>query len=353
MATVLNRTTKQVIYSANTPDYPVASWIINPDLSQVQGYPTIYWTITGDVVTLQTPSQMNATDDLILQQQAAATVGEQELFGDGNDGAMTISTDTTLTQDLYPTLLTINAGINLNTAGFRIIAQQGIFNYGVIRNNGADAVGSTAGAGGTAGSLGGGGAGGAGTNAAGTSATSLDVDATPGYGGRGGDGGAGNAGAGGQGAAVRSNPNARVRPRRFETLSLMGDIDNFVSGGLVRFQGGAGGGGGGGNGGANVGGGGGGGGGIIVLIAPTIFNDAAASIQAHGGKGGDATGNKAGGGGGGGGGVIGTISVTFRDRGSRDVSAGAGGANTGTGIAGSAGNSGRQFNLKVTGGSSE
>lgn len=35
MADVLNRITREFIQSANTPDYPVADWIHNPDLSAV------------------------------------------------------------------------------------------------------------------------------------------------------------------------------------------------------------------------------------------------------------------------------------------------------------------------------
>jgi len=66
MASVLNRTTKIFISSANTPDYPTAQWIINPDMTAVVGFPFIYWTITGDVVTLMTPAQRAAVDAALL-----------------------------------------------------------------------------------------------------------------------------------------------------------------------------------------------------------------------------------------------------------------------------------------------
>lgn len=62
MAAVLNRTTKQFIPSANTPDFPVIDWIINPDLSAVGGFPSRYWIITGDIVTLMTPAQRAVVD---------------------------------------------------------------------------------------------------------------------------------------------------------------------------------------------------------------------------------------------------------------------------------------------------
>ena len=74
MATVLNRTTKQLIRSVNTPDYNPVDWIINPDLSAVEGFPSIYWTITGDVVTLQNQSERDATDAAI----AAALITDQK-----------------------------------------------------------------------------------------------------------------------------------------------------------------------------------------------------------------------------------------------------------------------------------
>lgn len=62
MAAVLNRSTKDYIPSANTPDYPVAEWIINPDMAAVDGYPSQYWIITGDVVTLMDQTQRDAVD---------------------------------------------------------------------------------------------------------------------------------------------------------------------------------------------------------------------------------------------------------------------------------------------------
>lgn len=347
MANVLNRITKEFRGSVNTPDFPASQWIINPDLSAVIAFPTKYWTITGDVVTLQSQAQRDVTDDVEFQGFAAAADSEVELYGDGNDGAVVISANTSLTQDIYPKLLTINAGIILDTAGFRIFAKGGVLNFGTIRCNGAAAVGATAGAGGLSATLGGGGAGAAGTNGVGAAATSLNVDATPGYGGRGGDGGLGVAGAGGNGGAIRSDANSRVRPRRIASIESMSDIDALVAGGLARFQGGGGGGAGAGNGGGGVGGAGGGGGGIVMIVAPFIFNDPAALIQALGGAGGNASGANSGGGGGGGGGIIATITASLRDRGVRSVAGGAGGTANGTGVVGQTGNNGRMINLRV------
>lgn len=69
MATVLNRVTKQLIRSVNTPDYDPLDWIHNPDLSAVSGFDSIYWVITGDVVTLMNLSARDAVDAAILAQQ--------------------------------------------------------------------------------------------------------------------------------------------------------------------------------------------------------------------------------------------------------------------------------------------
>lgn len=48
MAAVLNRSTLEFFESVNTPDFDPAVWIINPDLSQVEGHPIYYWVINPD-----------------------------------------------------------------------------------------------------------------------------------------------------------------------------------------------------------------------------------------------------------------------------------------------------------------
>lgn len=82
MADVLNRTTKQHIQSANTPDYPVAEWIINPDLSAVAGFPSQYWIITGDVVTLMDQAQRDAVDLAALEATRDTTAGRMDAVED-------------------------------------------------------------------------------------------------------------------------------------------------------------------------------------------------------------------------------------------------------------------------------
>lgn len=62
MASVLNRTTKQYLRSVNTPDYPTAEWIINPDVSALAGVPVKYWKVSGDSVTEMTQAEKDAVD---------------------------------------------------------------------------------------------------------------------------------------------------------------------------------------------------------------------------------------------------------------------------------------------------
>lgn len=86
-------------------------------------------------------------------------------FGDGSDGNVTISSNTTLTRDMYYNNLTVNTTIVLNTGGFRIFVKDTLTNAGTIRNNGT--VGNTVGdttntPGGAQGTLSGGGYGGGG-----------------------------------------------------------------------------------------------------------------------------------------------------------------------------------------------
>jgi hypothetical protein len=72
MADVLNRTTKAFISSANTPDYPVETWIHNPDMSAVVGQPPRYWEISGDTVGLMDAGERAAVDAAELAAQLDA-----------------------------------------------------------------------------------------------------------------------------------------------------------------------------------------------------------------------------------------------------------------------------------------
>lgn len=62
MATVINRVTKELSQSVNTPDYPTDAWIINPDLSEVEGFDRKYWKIDADNVVLASEAERAAID---------------------------------------------------------------------------------------------------------------------------------------------------------------------------------------------------------------------------------------------------------------------------------------------------
>lgn len=78
MSTVLNRTTKQLILSANTPEYPTAEWIHNPNLSAVSGFASKYWTISGDTVSLMNQAARDAVDAAELAAARDATAAQMD-----------------------------------------------------------------------------------------------------------------------------------------------------------------------------------------------------------------------------------------------------------------------------------
>jgi len=69
-------------------------------------------------------------------------------FGDGSDGNVTISTNTTLTRTMYYNTLTVNNGVTLITAGYAVFVKGTLTNNGVISNDGTAASGATDGVGG-------------------------------------------------------------------------------------------------------------------------------------------------------------------------------------------------------------
>lgn len=82
MANVLNRTTgltlpyrKDYRTSVNTGEFPDTDWIINPDLTAVSGFDSIYWDISGDNVILVDASTRDARDAEIA---AAALQSEKD-----------------------------------------------------------------------------------------------------------------------------------------------------------------------------------------------------------------------------------------------------------------------------------
>lgn len=274
--------------------------------------------------------------------------------GDGGDGNVTISTNTTLTRSMYYDNLTVMEGATLFAAGFRIhvkntleIEQGGVIECGSTLRNGANAVGTAGGANGgseVAGDYDQAAAGG--TGASGSSAL-AGASPSPVFGSTGphtlgGTGGRGGNGFGGVGGAVGTVALGTYRISRIFHAQPQLSMTTSLRAGM----GGGGGSSGGGNGAGGFGGGGGGGGSggrFLFIAANEIINNG--EIRARGGNGGNG-GNGAsgcGGGGGGGGGSGGMILMAYSTfiGNTPSVAGGSGGAGgTGGGSGGQNGNAG-------------
>jgi len=221
------------------------------------------------------------------------------IFGDGSDGDVTISGDTTITRDMYYNNLTINSTKTLNPGGYRIFVKNTLTNNGIISTNGnfgedgaaaapANPPGGAALSAAYLGASGAGGTGGGGAPSTGAAGGSL----TSSLGAAGGAGG-NAANAGGAGGTVTPPPSTSGS---FSVLPMTTILYDYIVG--LRITGGAGGGGGGRDGGADEGGGGGSGALVMLIVTRFLVNEGV--ISANGGAGGDGYGVAAGGGGGGG-----------------------------------------------------
>lgn len=297
----------------------------------------------------------NGAGSIIVSQTPGSPALPAGLYGDGSDGDVTISGNTTLTRDMYYNNLTVNAGFTLNPGGFAIYVKGTLTVQatGFISRNGANGVSATVATGGAAGAavtgttIGSGGAGTAGaTGVTGVGAQGAAPTAITGYGGAGGASGTG--GSGGSGAGGASRAGGTLTSRIWRNLGSQWKLE---AGGTFggTGTGGAGGGSGAGDG-TNTGRGGGGGGsaGGGVLIICDIINNSG-SITANGGAGGNgaagAAGNTGGGagGGGGGGGRVAIFANIITAAGTTTANGGAGGngaAGFGTGTSGTGGASG-------------
>lgn len=291
-------------------------------------------------------------------------------FGDGADGTVTISVDTTLTRDMYYASLTINSGFTLNPGGYRIFVQSTLTFVGtgkIARDGTSDLADGYLKGSATRGSGGAGGAPGSNGAAGGNGASTTNSLGSDGHnGGHGGDNGAvpmlGGVGGTG-GTATAANVALKVG------IQLAQLLDVSSTGATVKYGNSAGGGGGGGgNGGGGgsgqsggAGGGGGSSGGIIAVYARYIVGAGGTHFSANGGdggNGGDASGGVIGGVGGGGsggnGGIIILVYNTVTNLGTISVTGGAKGVkgtvgsstNAADGVAGSAGTT-YQFELSL------
>ena len=249
------------------------------------------------------------------------------MFGDGADGNVTISTNTTLSSNKFYNNLTVNSNITLNTSGYVVFVAGTLTLNGNISNS---ANGTIPAANGT---LKGGGAGAA--PACGSGCTGNAGPGVIGQGGNGGNGGADSGG--GQGGGSGGTVTKIISGYNVSSFSDM--EANPVFGGTGGGSGGGGGGG--------VSGGGGGGGGVVIVLANIINISSTGNIMANGGVGGVPTGGFCGGGGGGGGGNIIIYYTSLTNNGSIQVNGGAGGAGLAGGSTGGTGANGNIIYVTV------
>ena len=296
-------------------------------------------------------------------------------YGDSSDGDVIISTNTTLTEDMYYLNLTINAGVTVDPGGYIIYVSGTLTNNGTIARDGndaTDAVEDVAGVGGAAlasGSIAGGlagadGAGGKYNNGsssssgnAGGAGTSLNPSITNVNGSAGGAGkmseGGGAGGAGGAAGTTTLETTILEYNRTASGNLTLNDTTDYniiespikgsSSSATLSASAGSGGGGSGGtdNQGGTAwvltggGGGAGGNGGIVLIVAKEIINNGTISVDGGAGSDAGATtgyydptnysawGGGSGGGAGGNGGLIILVSETYSVAGTLSYAAGA------------------------------
>lgn len=252
-----------------------------------------------------------------------------DYFGDGSDGDVVISSNTTLTGDKNYTSLTINAGVELNCNGYKIHCSGKITNNGTIKNNGGaggDANYTTrgiAGVGAGGGSLEAGLDGKIGGSAGGNGVNGENKN--PSIAGENGANGGTNSNGGGTGGTggTATVENAKILVNNFLNDSLAfgteNDVKTMIIGGEISHDltgsasSGSGAGGSSWDYAGGAGGGSGGNGGIVYISAKEIENNG--NIEAkggNGGRGGNAGGPTARFGSGGGGGQGGLIVLLYQ-----------------------------------------
>lgn len=259
-------------------------------------------------------------------------------FGDGSDGAATISSGTTtLTKDMFYTDLTVNGTGVLDCAGYRIHVSGTLTvdstSGATIKNNGGNGGNASVGTGGTAGTAAPGvtvpaslagvaGADGRNTNGVGTAGTTgltsaFSIGVVGVAGGAGGNDGFGGGSFYSPGAAGAAGTRTIVT----KFVSIADTVfARILNGSITPFSLSSGSGSGGSGASNNVttfsGGGGGSGaaGGVVLIFAKTVVLTGSTCISANGGNGGNggnASGSNQGGGGGGGGGAGGVVILVY------------------------------------------
>lgn len=224
--------------------------------------------IAGANVTITTQS-----NGAVLIVASTGSVPVSTTYGNGSDGAVTISSNTTLARDMYYSSLSVSAGVTLQSNGYRIFVSGSCVVSGTIANDGSNGtnnggVPGAGGAGGAAGTLGGGGRG-VGSGGAGLASSPNGVFGVTNT------GGAGNGGSNGGTYTwywhLSPLGNYQLIPE------AMKEIIYSTAGTSLGITGGVGGG-------EGAQGSGGGGGGVIAIIAHDLTVITGGSIHANGGN---------------------------------------------------------------------
>jgi hypothetical protein len=117
-----------------------------------------YGVAIGSASAFMTYDQTNGLRITGAASVNGSTLGFQNIYGDGSDGTVVISGDTTLTRDMFYENLTIDPTFTLNTGGFRVHVKTLLTVNGTIGRpgvaGGAGGAGGSTGAAGTAGTSG-------------------------------------------------------------------------------------------------------------------------------------------------------------------------------------------------------
>ena len=100
MATVVNRTTFQIIESANSPDYDPILWLVNPpglENLQANAIPIRYWKVVDDDLAEMTQPEKDAVDTNAASVAAMISLLKDQI---NNDVSNYIQTRYTTTQQI-------------------------------------------------------------------------------------------------------------------------------------------------------------------------------------------------------------------------------------------------------------
>jgi acyl-CoA reductase-like NAD-dependent aldehyde dehydrogenase len=123
MANVFNRVAPEYLISVNTPNFDVADWAINPDVSGVAGNPVKYWFLDGttnpqgfEVVGIVDAAAQAAIDAAILAAQVTANKESEKLEFDQR---RVLKAFAELVKNQFNTLRALHGLPNLTTAQLR------------------------------------------------------------------------------------------------------------------------------------------------------------------------------------------------------------------------------------------